>query len=296
MFLSFYQAKAQVTSLVNYQGKLQQSGTNVNGTINVMFSVFTDPTNSNNLVYQETQQVNVVNGLYSTLIGQNPTVGTIQAACKMNNTYLEVAVNGNTLSPRELFCPPPFAQSCETRWYLTSPGTCDLYSHVFTANFYYTMTALNLDFLPATNNYSQTYGGSQVNIPSRYWGTNAVGIPMCVFAAPAKSVNIDTANILITNPAYNPINSILVASNLVIHLTARTFPNGVRTVGPDLVLTPANLPAYNTWTPLPLSTNSTDLIIQPGEFLCVEFIAPSYPVFTGGNGVAEYMSFDIEVR
>jgi hypothetical protein len=303
-------SKAQVTSLVNYQGKLQKSGTNVNGPINVTFSIFTDPTNSNNLVYQETQQVSVVNGLYSTLIGQNPSIGTIQAACKMNNTYLEVAVNGNTLSPRELFCPPPFAQSSETRWNVTTPGWWSYNTQQLSVLYDYPQTAYYLGYLEFTNAGSKRFSGGSLNL-------GGAVIPMCVFPAPATSVQISSANFMLTMPSQmadgttNFWNYPQGNPSLILRLTARTLTNSVRYIGPDLVLFPTNTPAFNMWIPIPLSTNLTDLTLNSSEFLCLEMIGGYQTYMTNGSystvfnlfnlpandpGTLSYMFLDIRVR
>jgi len=112
---SAFVAHGETTPLVNYQGKLKKHGTNENGQISITFKVFTGETNSD-CVFEETQSVAVADGLYSTLIGKNPTLGNIEDACALDDAYLELSINGTKMKPRERFTPPPFAKKSVQRW------------------------------------------------------------------------------------------------------------------------------------------------------------------------------------
>lgn len=120
LFIS-HLAPAEITALVNYQGKLKKNGQSVNGPVNVTFKVFTGETNSE-CIYTESQQVTVKEGLYSTLLGKNPSQGNIQDASKLDDAYLEVEINGSTLKPREKFTPPAFAASAPQVWNIFGYG------------------------------------------------------------------------------------------------------------------------------------------------------------------------------
>src|SRR5436309_657869 len=100
---------AAPSSLISYQGKLANGANSVNGTAHIIFKIFDAPTNGTSL-YEETQIVSATNGLFSTLIGQAPTFGTLDDASRADEAYLEVAVEGVPLVPRQRFLAPPFAK------------------------------------------------------------------------------------------------------------------------------------------------------------------------------------------
>ena len=94
------EAMAQAPQLINYQGRLL-NGTNLaNGNIGLSLRLFDQPTNGNRL-YEDSNTVAVSDGLYSTFLGDNTTAGSLATALGATNLFLEVAVNGAALSPRE---------------------------------------------------------------------------------------------------------------------------------------------------------------------------------------------------
>ena len=93
-------APAQVPTLINYQGRLLD-GTNLfNGTVNMELTLYNSPTGGG-FQYVDTGSVVVVDGLYSTFLGDGTSLGTLTNALVQTNVYLEVTVNGITLTPRE---------------------------------------------------------------------------------------------------------------------------------------------------------------------------------------------------
>ena len=224
----------------------------MNGVVTVNFKIFTGETNDV-CVFEETQQVTVVDGLYSTLIGKNPTLGNIEESAKLDDAYLEVTVNGTKLKPREKFCPPAFAKKSEERWNLFFQGTVSPSSGFAIPAASFTFLAWSIGNLSPTNCYNQV--GRHL---------------MAVFPMPANSVRVASAKALISS---NDVFWLHLELNPFIwmRVTARTLSQTVRNLGPDLVITPTNTPPFNSWFSLPLSTNQTDLVLQPSEFLCVEF-------------------------
>ena len=101
LFLGLTTAHAQVPSLVNYQGKLINGSNLVNGTVNIGFLLYTNSTGGSALFFETDANVPVVDGLYATMIGDNPSAGTLAAVLTNDAVYLEVQVNGTTLLPRE---------------------------------------------------------------------------------------------------------------------------------------------------------------------------------------------------
>ncbi len=100
---------AQVPLLINYQGKLI-SGTNLyNGTITMGFRLF-DAATGGTLLYIDTGTVTVVDGLYSTYIGDGTDYGDLKTALQTSPLYLEVLVGSTLLSPRERISSVAYAQ------------------------------------------------------------------------------------------------------------------------------------------------------------------------------------------
>lgn len=98
----------QVPNLINYQGRLV-SGTNlVSGTVGLSLRLFPTPTGGT-LLYEDSNTVSVVDGLYATAIGDDTTFGSLITALTNSTVYLEVAVNGAPLSPREEVIAVPYA-------------------------------------------------------------------------------------------------------------------------------------------------------------------------------------------
>jgi len=100
---------AQIPELLHYQGRLVDGGGVVNGNAQMSFTLFTSVTGGTAL-YQELQTVPVVDGLYSVSIGASNSTPNALASVFTNHTvYLEVSVNGSTLSPRERIAATSYA-------------------------------------------------------------------------------------------------------------------------------------------------------------------------------------------
>ena len=106
-------ARAQVPFLLNYQGKLMD-GTNLyNGPATLRFRIHNnaDPVESAFAHMTVTSTVTVVDGLYSTLIGD--TNDTTNWSWIFDNSpngwWLEVEINGTRILPRERIASVPFA-------------------------------------------------------------------------------------------------------------------------------------------------------------------------------------------
>jgi len=98
---SLLSASAQPLPLLHYQGRLSLGTNLVNGNIDLVLRVVTGPSGGE-ILYEDSNTVTVVDGLYATYIGDNTTTGELTQALTATNVYLEVVVNGNTLTPREL--------------------------------------------------------------------------------------------------------------------------------------------------------------------------------------------------
>ena len=95
-----HSALAQAPSLISYQGRLLNGSNAVNGTVALSLRLFNVPTGGS-LLYEDSNSVSVVDGLYSTFIGDHTTDGSLVAALTNPVVYVEVAVDGGALAPRE---------------------------------------------------------------------------------------------------------------------------------------------------------------------------------------------------
>ena len=99
---------AQVPSLFNFQGRLTDPlGNPLTGSKTVIFRVY-DASAGGALLWSETQAaVAVFNGLLNVQLGS--VTPLTQAAFSGATTYLEITVDGVTLSPRERMAAVPYA-------------------------------------------------------------------------------------------------------------------------------------------------------------------------------------------
>ena len=99
---------AQIPQTINYQGSLKNAAdsTPVTDPVEMTFTLYDSPTGGENLWTQTTSNVNVVNGIYSVILD----ISTASPALAFDKPYyLEVAVEGTTLSPRQQLTAVPYA-------------------------------------------------------------------------------------------------------------------------------------------------------------------------------------------
>jgi hypothetical protein len=89
-----------VPTLLNFQGRLADGTNLVNGPVGLELSLFTAATGGT-LLYTDSNQVTVVDGLYSTTIGDATTFGDLRLALERTSVFVSVRVNGVDLTPRE---------------------------------------------------------------------------------------------------------------------------------------------------------------------------------------------------
>jgi len=108
MILFGQSLSAQVPALFNYQGRLMNGTNLVNGTVGLQLSLY-DSASGGTLVYTDSNSVTVVDGLYSTYIGDHTTFGNLASALGGTQLWLQVVANGTALSPRERLVSVPYA-------------------------------------------------------------------------------------------------------------------------------------------------------------------------------------------
>lgn len=90
----------EVPTIINYQGRMTDGTNLVNGTVGLEVRLFNVPSGGGSL-YEDSNQVAVADGLYFTFIGDQTNSGNFAAALTSAEVYVETAVNGTTLTPRE---------------------------------------------------------------------------------------------------------------------------------------------------------------------------------------------------
>jgi len=99
---------AQAPEMFRYQGRLVDGTNLVNATLPMSFKLY-DALSDGTLYYEDSNSVLVVDGLYSTMIGDDTISGSLTNALTNATVYLELTVDGETLSPRERVVSVPYA-------------------------------------------------------------------------------------------------------------------------------------------------------------------------------------------
>ncbi len=300
LFIS-HLATAEITALVNYQGKLKKNGQSVNGPVNVTFKVFTGETNSE-CIYTESQQVTVKEGLYSTLLGKNPSQGNIEDASKLDDAYLEVEINGSTLKPREKFTPPAFAASAPQVWNIFGYGGPSGVTYPASGNpdsIYGDSVYGDLSQLGSATAWDQWLGGMGYE---RQAGGGSITFPSPIKPVTIKSIKGFLATCAgsteeVFQKAFNgecvaidltPISEGLVHTNVAfvfVPLVQRSIQRSNYWVEPappytlplqllwmDSMSSTNSVTNAPNWFTIPLSTNNANLIINPGEYLRIKIL------------------------
>jgi hypothetical protein len=104
-------ATAQVPALIHYQGRLVDGTHLANGSVALNLHLFSAPAGGVLLYTDSNPAVTVVDGLYSTYIGDNTTYGNLEEALAEPEVWLEVEVDATTLTPRERLVAVPYARA-----------------------------------------------------------------------------------------------------------------------------------------------------------------------------------------
>jgi hypothetical protein len=85
---------------INYQGRILDNEALVNADVSLVLRLYNDQT-AGDLLCEDSNTVTVVDGLYSTYIGDHCPPASLRNAMTNNPLYLEVEINGAILTPRE---------------------------------------------------------------------------------------------------------------------------------------------------------------------------------------------------
>jgi len=91
---------AQAPEQINYQGFLKDGGVPVTDDVSMLLRLYTSDSGGSP-VYVDSNIVSVVDGLYSTVIGDGTVSGSLADALTNATVYVELVVNGTVMSPRE---------------------------------------------------------------------------------------------------------------------------------------------------------------------------------------------------
>jgi len=84
---------AQVPSMINYQGRLMDGTNLVNAEVGLVLRLFNAETGGLPQ-FTDSNDVSVVDGIYSTVIGQNPVHGDLGEALTNDEVWIEAEVMG----------------------------------------------------------------------------------------------------------------------------------------------------------------------------------------------------------
>jgi hypothetical protein len=113
--LSVAISMSSASERLNYQGKLAHGNSPVTATVPMVFQIY-DGQSGTNLLYEESMDVDVVDGYYSVELGENPNLGQLLSAIKREDAHIQVVVDGKELKPREKVGKPPFANNSPETW------------------------------------------------------------------------------------------------------------------------------------------------------------------------------------
>lgn len=124
VFFLSHSAFSLTPQLINYQGRLLDGTNLVNGVVGLSLRLYNTPTGGSPQ-YEDSNQVTVTDGLYSTFIGDNTTAGSLVVALTNTEIYIEVAVNNTALSPRERIVSVAYAFQADRASLATTADTLD---------------------------------------------------------------------------------------------------------------------------------------------------------------------------
>ena len=94
--------------LINCQGRLHDGDDLMNGNVKMTLRIF-NQLSGGAPMYEDSANVEVVDGLYSTFLGDDTTRGNLLEALGAGEAYLEVTAGGTTFAPRERMVTVPYA-------------------------------------------------------------------------------------------------------------------------------------------------------------------------------------------
>lgn len=240
---------------LNYQGKLAHGNSPVTATVPMTFQIF-DGQAGTNVLYEESMDVEVVDGYYSIELGEFPNFGQLVSAIKRQDAHIQVTVDGNPMRPREKVGKPPFAEKSSTvitvagkhKW-LGEPGT------------HMTDALRNLTGFMTTYDSDASMGGDRIT-----------GNKMFVLPIHSSDKYLESYKVYLTYLT----EGIYSAHKLLAEIQVRDLEG-------NLLDTFCNVNfrylAVNQWIELPLTGDTEDRLVPANCFLLIKFYTvDSYPM------------------
>ena len=108
--LASFSAQAAVPDVVTYAGTLKQGAQPANGTFSAIFDVFDAQTGGTRVFQQVEPSLVVAGGELVVDLGDDPTNPLSDELVASGALFLEITLNGETLTPRVAFTSVPFAR------------------------------------------------------------------------------------------------------------------------------------------------------------------------------------------
>ena len=108
LLLGLTSSIAEVPALIHYQGRVLDDGCPLNGSNSLVLRLY-NSSSAGSLLYADSNNVVLADGVYSTMLGDDTIFGSLTDAMTNTAVYLEVDINGAILSPRERLVSVPYA-------------------------------------------------------------------------------------------------------------------------------------------------------------------------------------------
>jgi formylglycine-generating enzyme required for sulfatase activity len=191
-----HSSSAQIPQIINYQGRLL-SGTNlVNGSVGLSLRLFNVA--SNGVVqYEDSNTVTVADGLYSTFIGDNPTNAAFLSALTNAAVWIEVAVNGVALSPRERMASVPYALNVNASGLAGTIADANLSTNIARLSGTNQTFTWAVNFSGASNTFTGSFSGNGAGLTGV---VHSAGDTMTgALKLPSSGLAVNTSDLVVTN-------------------------------------------------------------------------------------------------
>jgi hypothetical protein len=271
-----------VPHLISYQGALSDgNGNPINGTKNITVKVYSAASGGTAIWTEAYNNLAVANGVFTVLLGSNsPLPDTLFDA---PNRWLEINVEGVTLTPRQQFTSVPYTLNAEkldgqdsSEFAAASHAHAgsDITSAVPTATIAMTATyAMDASLLDGkhASELGETWNLGEANVDyttgvltygsyAYYSNTDADFINN--FYPPSIEKKIGSTSFLIVQKSGS------YTGNLTLVFEVRDFNGSIKHIvsAANVIFSSAT---PKVWVSVPLSSDPTNLIISPGEYLVV---------------------------
>ncbi|VGO17074.1 hypothetical protein PDESU_05669 [Pontiella desulfatans] len=248
------------TERLNYQGKLAHGNNPVTGNVPMTFQIF-DGQNGTNVLYEESMDVDVVDGYYSIELGEYPNLGQLVSAIKRQDAHIQVTVNGKKMKPREKVGKPPFAEHSEETWTEFSLEQSVDGDPIFEQWISY-QTNPFIDTADTHMKYLGGYRPSEGSAMSFYF--NPVTVSKKVREVRVLALKNNTGY-------YNDVNPILQNTKLEVVVRSLTTNEKTRSLSEP---TDVSEIISGEWFSVPLTNSIKDSVVNAGEYLCIDAYSP----------------------